>query len=126
MYMSSLILPHLPLKQSHLISNRYVILDMSKTELLIPILPNPLPYFSKWHHQSPSFSGQRSKSNPLFLSFLTSTSVNPVACLHSDSFLSVGIATTLTYLPPSLTLITIKYQLVQPLENCLDASAQSE
>ena len=125
-YMSSLVLPHLPLKQSHLISNRYVTLDMSKTELLIPILPNPLPYFSKWHHQLPSFSDQRSNSNPLFLSFLTSTSVNPIDCLHSDSFLSICTATTLTYLPPSLTLITIKYQLVQPLENCLYASAKSE
>ena len=101
--------PHPPmftLKQSHLITNIYV--TLLKQHVLILILPDPLPHFSKWQHESPSFSDQRSKSNPLFISFLTSTSVNPIDCLQSESFLPICTAATLIYLPPSLILIFIK------------------
>lgn len=63
-YMTSLILPCL-LWSSHTWLPIYV--TLLKQHVLIHILPDPLPHFSKWHHESPSFSDQRSKSNPIYL-----------------------------------------------------------
>ena len=62
--MTSLILLCL-LWSSHIWLPIYV--TLLKRHVLIRILPDPLPHFSKWHHKSPSFSDQRSKSNPIYL-----------------------------------------------------------
>ena len=110
--MTSLFFPCL-LWSSHTWLPIYV--TLLKQHVLILILPDPLLHFSKWHHESPSFSDQRSKSNPLFISFLTSTSVNPIDCLQSESFVPICTAATLIYLPPSLILISIKSTETSPV-----------
>lgn len=123
--MSSLALQQLPLKQSHLIFNRYLTLNVSKTELLItinniPIPPNILPLsFSISVNGTTSHLVAHTKDLKVILYslfFYSCISKSYWLCLCCDPFLPIRkTATTLTSLPPPLPLTVIKYQLVQSL-----------
>lgn len=99
MYMSSLVLLWFPLKQSHLVSNRYLTLNMSKKEILIPISTNLLPFsFSVSVNGTTSHTVTQIKDLWVILSLFSHTPISKShwLCLHCDPLLPICTATTLT------------------------------